>query len=63
MSGLHWTVQAQLVKRGGLASQGLIPTDQIDSRVSAMRKQAQAELASKKQPRAAGASEAEEKPE
>jgi len=63
MSGLHWTVQAQLVKRGGLASQSLIPIDQIDSRVSAMRKQAQADLASKKQPRAAGASEAEEKAE
>lgn len=44
--GLHWTVLAQLIRRGGLKNGPLIHPNQVDGRVARLRSQAKAEFCS-----------------
>ena len=46
-AGLDWTVQAQIIKLGGLKHQSAITPDQVDARVDALRQQAKAAQAQK----------------
>lgn len=41
--GLHWTVLAQLIRRGGLKSGPMIQPGQVDGRIAQLRAQAKAE--------------------
>ena len=41
--GLHWTVLAQLIRRGGLKSGPMIQPGQVDGRIAQLRTQAKAE--------------------
>ena len=47
-AGLDWTVQAQIIRLGGLKHQNAITPDQVDARVDALRKQAKAAQDEKK---------------
>ena len=47
-AGLDWTVQAQIIRLGGLKHQNAITPDQVDARVDALRKQAKAAQEEKK---------------
>ena len=47
--GLHWTVIAQFIRRGGLKNGPLIQANQVDGRVAHLRAQAKQELAEKVQ--------------
>ena len=47
--GLHWTVIAQFIRRGGLKNGPLIQANQVDGRVAQLRAQAKQELAEKVQ--------------
>jgi len=42
LADLHWTVQAQLVRRGGLRTAKLIPPEEIDGRIAQLRAGAKA---------------------
>jgi len=53
-SGLDWTIQAQMIKRGGLKSGTRIDPKDVDGRVQQLRSQAQSEEESKR----AGAAQA-----
>ena len=39
---LHWTVQAQILRRGGLKSGAAVPVDDVDGRISVLRAAAKA---------------------
>ena len=47
-AGLDWTVQAQIIRLGGLKHQNAITPDQVDARVDALRQQAKAAQDEKK---------------
>eukprot|EP00971_Amphidinium_carterae_P345152 6485941-Amphidinium_carterae.1 len=48
MEGLHWCVQAQVIRRGGLRQGKKVPVGDIDGRVAQLRTAAKAEEAAKK---------------
>eukprot|EP00971_Amphidinium_carterae_P161034 3193088-Amphidinium_carterae.1 len=48
MNNMHWCVQSQLLRRGGLRSGKPVPVKEIDGRIQQLRAAAKAEEASKK---------------
>ena len=47
IKGLHWTVLAQFLRRGGLRSGPIVPPQQVDGRISQLRAQARQEQSEK----------------
>ena len=54
VKGIHWAVQAQLLRRGGVRSGPVIPPNQVDTKVAALRQAANFEAAAHRQLRKAG---------
>ena len=55
VKGFHWAVQAQLLRRGGVRSGPVVPPNQVDAKVAALRQAANREAASHRQPPKVGA--------
>ena len=49
LADMHWTVQAQLIRRGGLKGGKRIEPSEVDGRISQLRAAAKAEEAAKKE--------------
>ena len=60
--GLHWTVQAQILRRGGVRTGPVVPPGQVDGKVEALRRAADKEAASHKQPPKAGEASSSDAP-
>ena len=54
VKGIHWAVQAQLLRRGGVRSGLVVPPNQVDAKVAALRQAANREAAAHCQPPKAG---------
>ena len=52
LGNLHWTVVAQLLRRGGLRSGPKVAPDTVDGRIAQLRSQAKGEEAAKASPKA-----------
>ena len=61
--GIHWTVQAQLLRRGGVRTGPVVPPNQVDAKVAALRQAANRESASHRQPQKAGEDSSKAGPE